>query len=185
MTALSIWPELRNHIWMTTWRKSVLYRLPIFSDSSSTSNKNPLTLPTKPAPLISFCITSWPHFKRIFRNIQIRREFKSTGILQRRHEWFPPGALLALKTLIKDEEREPNTQIPVQRFPTETLPGDILDLSLPDTALLLNPQNKGNFPPSEKNQPEWIRVHLCPAVGMVPKMRNTSGTELEPAQAAS
>lgn len=55
--------------------------------------------------------------------------------------------VLALKTLIRDEERELNTKITVQHLPIAagTLPGDILHLSLPNTALLLTLTPTGTF----------------------------------------
>lgn len=55
--------------------------------------------------------------------------------------------VLALQTLIRDEECEPNTQITVQHLlvTAGTLPGDILHLSLPDMALLLTLTPMGTF----------------------------------------
>lgn len=66
---------------------------------------------------------------------------------QRRHEWFPPGAILTLQTLLKDEECESNAQImaPSSQITGETLLDDALPASLPDTALLLTHELRERF----------------------------------------
>jgi len=123
-----------------------------------------------------------------FQNIQIRRELKPTIILRRRHEWFPPGAVLALKTLIKDEECESKTQTAAQHFPitAETLPTYTLRRALPDTALLLIHKLTGTFLGVRELQgaeTAWLNQGLssgphAPAVGKLP--RATAARLLEP-----
>jgi len=61
---------------------------------------------------------------------------------------YPPGAILTLQALLKDEECESDAQIAAPSSPItgETLLDDTLHVSLPDTALLLTHELRGTFP---------------------------------------
>lgn len=63
---------------------------------------------------------------------------------QRRHEQFPPGAVLTLQTLLKDEECESDAQIaaPSSHITGETLLDDTLRVLLP---LLLTHELRETF----------------------------------------